>query len=341
MQTNWTDLPLPVFFTMIKKWRLLLTILISIQAIAWAQPVTHHTLVAPSASIPAEPLDSTQIVRNHFIKDSLKLVSDSLAWVWIKPPDKNRPNIFLDSLVQVYKVHQLNFKEWGKSFLKKTVDPLTGKYRLQREQWIIGIIFLLIVLFALIKNAFSKQLMDIIYLFFFNRSLLKTKEDNLFNSWVFLFLYLLFGFTFGMYFYLVIEQLNIVHTYVGVQWFLILSGLVLGFFAVKIISLQLVGFIFGIQKPVKEHIATLCLFFSNITMLYIPVIIALSLLPQNVAKIGSHISLILLGSIFVLQCFRAFFRILFGYQFSIIYLFIYLCILELCPLIILIKVFTF
>jgi len=286
-------------------------------------------------------LDSLELAHNEFIKDSLKLVNDSLALVWIKPPPANRPNPFLDSLVNIYKIKNLNFEVWSKSFSKKEIKVLEGKPRVQRERWVLVVIFCLIIFLGLIKNIFAKDLNEIVHLFYTNRSLFKTKEDSLFNSWIFLFLYILFGLTFGIYFYLTGEYIQIPYARSDFQLFLMLSLVMVSSFAGKVIILRIVGFIFDIQKPIKEHIATLYLFFSNSTLIFLPIVVALSLLPHDLAKVYSHISLVLLISIFVFQCFRAFFRILFGYQLSIIYLFIYLCVLEVCPLIILIKVFKF
>ena len=335
---------------MAKKWYFFLVILLSVHTITWADkraptsgnlmlhespPIIHHKL---------DPyqLDSIALAHRKHIQDSLKVIGDSLALIWIKKPNLNRPNPFLDSLISVYKVENLNFSAWGNKFPKKQTQPIEGRIRPQRELWIIGVIFVLVIFFALIKVIFSKHLHEMILLFYNNKSLLRKKrDDNLFNSWAFLFLYILFGLTSGMYLYLSEKYISIQYSNKGFQWFLLLSALVMGIFTAKMLVLRLVGFLFDIQKPIKEHIATLYLFFSNSALILLPVILSLSLLPHSFIKTYSYATIILLILILAFQLFRAFFRILFGYQFSIIYLFIYICVLEICPLIIFIKVFRF
>ena len=54
------------------------------------------------------------------VKDSLKAVGDSLSMVWLKRPDPNRPNQFLDSLIEIYSIKDLNFQAWSKRFPKKS-----------------------------------------------------------------------------------------------------------------------------------------------------------------------------------------------------------------------------
>ena len=328
---------------MIKKWHLLLIILLSLHTISWSYSPQSDELDQPHAiqNINIHQQDSINRARHAFVQDSLKHVKDSIARVWIKLPSSKRTNIFLDSLANVYEVKNLNFEAWGKQFPPKKAQSLEGQYRLKREQWIIGLIFLTIILFGIIKNAFAKHLTEIVFLFYSNRSFFRVKEDSLFNAWVFLFLYLLFGITFGLYSYLATDYLHISHPETGFRWFLMLSAAALGLFAAKIIALQLLGFIFGLQKLIKEHVAALFILLSNITFLFIPIVVILSLLPSSLAKTGVQVSLFLLACVFIFQGLRAFFRILFGHQFSIIYLFIYLCVLELCPLIILIKIFRF
>ncbi len=287
--------------------------------------------------------DSIAWAQKKYLKDSLKMLEDSLSLLWVKRPNPNRSNLFVDSLIKQYQVENFNFQAWGKRFSKShTFRIIEGKIRPKRKIWVIGTIFALVVFFALIRVIFSKQLSEVIHLFYSNRSLLrKNKDDNLFNSWVFLFLYILFGLTFGMYIYLFGNAVNNEFLDKGFQWFLVSSGIVMGLFTTKVLLLRLLGFLFDIYRPIKEHIATLYLFFANIAIIFLPIVVSLSLLPYSLVKIGSYATLILLILLFVFQLFRAFFRILFGYQFSIAYLFIYLCVLEICPVIVLIKVLGF
>lgn len=337
---------------MAKKWCLFFVILLNLHTTVWAKepiiteedPLQHETPPAITIHHRSYPyqLDSIALARQKHIKDSLSMIGDSLSLAWVKRPDPNRPNPFLDSLVNIYKIENFDFNTWSKRLKKKQGQSIEGRIRPQRELWVIGVIFVLTIFFTLINAVFSKHIYEVVTLFYSNKSLLKkNREDNLFNSWVFLFLYILFGLTTGMYLYLSEKHISIQYANRGFQWFLLLSLLVTGIFTAKVLILRIVGFLFDIQKAVKEHIAALYLFFSNTALILLPIIVSLSLLPHSLIKVYNYTTIILFGLIFGFQLFRAFFRILFGYQFSIIYLFIYICVLEICPLIIFIKVFRF
>lgn len=305
-----------------------------------------ETVTRPASStISLQQPDSLIRLQLQLQRDSIRALEDILTIGWLKLPDPNRPNLFLDSLVKLHTLEGMQLEAWAKRFPKANAAlkrNLEGRVRPKRELWVIGTIFGLVVFFALIRIVFAKHLSEVMLLFYSNRSLLKkNKDDNLFNSWVFLFLYILFGLTLGMYIYLFGNAVNNQFADKGFQWFLALSGIVLGLFMAKILLLRLLAFLFDIHRPINEHIATLYLFFSNIAIIFLPIVVVLSLISFSLVKYLSYLTLFLLVLLFVFQLIRAFFRILFGYQFSIAYLFIYLCVLEICPIIILIKVLGF
>ena len=117
------------------------------------------------------------------VKDSLKAIGDSLSIVWIKALDPNRPNLFIDSLIELYRVRDINFTAWVKQFPKKVNRYDTGTQRSKGETWVPAFIIFLLLFFAVLKNAFSKELGTIIQSFYSNRVLAQiNKEDTFFNS---------------------------------------------------------------------------------------------------------------------------------------------------------------
>lgn len=276
------------------------------------------------------------------VKDSLKAVGDSLSMLWIKPPDPNRPNQFLDSLIDLYSVKDLNFQQWINKFPKKVQRYDEGKARPKGELWIIAFVFVLLFCFAVLKNAFSKELSAIIQAFFSNRVLgLINKEEKFFNSWPFIFLYLLFGFTIGMYLYQCGKYFQLSYGYTGFNLFMHLSVVVIALFTAKILVLRILGFLFNAGKIVKEYISILILSYFSAALLFLPIVIAFCLTPARFAPIYIYMSLILLASIFLFQYLRAASNILSSYRFPIMYFIFYLCALEICPLLILIKALRF
>jgi len=283
-------------------------------------------------------VDSVALAQRKNYRDSIKLIQDSLSTVWIKAPDPDRPNRFLDSLISLYKVENLDFRSWAVKFQKKFFRYDEGSPRPYRETWVIVVVLFLVLFFALIRFFFPAELNTIVYAFYSNQALSKiNKEDTLFSSWPFVFLYLLFGLITGLYLYLSGKYLEITYPAEGFELFIYLSAVVIGLFTMKIIVLRIVGFLFDVNRLVREYVSVLYLSYFNAAILFLPVVIAFSLTSYRFAVIYSYIGVAMLVIIFLLQFLRAGANILSNYKFPKVYLIIYLCALEFCPLIILFK----
>ena len=283
-------------------------------------------------------LDSVAFVKKQNYRDSINSIKDSLSIVWIKAPDPDRPNRFLDSLVSLYKVENLDFSSWAAKFQKKSERYNEGRPIPYRETWVIVVVLFLVLFFALIRFFFPAELNTIVYAFYSNQALSKiNKEDTLFSSWPFVFLYLLFGLITGLYLYLSGKYLEISYPAEGFKLFIYLSAIVVGLFTMKIIVLRIVGFLFDVNRLVREYVSVLYLSYFNAAILFLPVVIAFSLTSYRFAVIYSYVGIAMLVIIFLLQFLRAGANILSNYKFPKVYLIIYLCALEFCPLIILFK----
>jgi hypothetical protein len=283
-------------------------------------------------------LDSASIVQNKNYKDSINALRDSLSTIWIKAPLPGRPNLFLDSLISLYTVENFDFGSWAKKNQRKPVLYDKGSLRPFRETWVIVVVLFLVLFFSLIRFFFPADLYTIIHGFYSNQTLGKiNKEDSLFSSWPFVFLYLLFGLITGLYLYLSGKFLGISYQLEGFKLFLYLSFVVVGLFTGKIIVLRVLGFLFDVKRLVREYVSVLYLSYFNAAILFLPVVIAFSLTSYRFAVIYSYIGIAMLLVIFVLQFLRAGANILSNYKFPKVYLIIYLCALEFCPLIILFK----
>ena len=316
-----------------------------LQGSVWAQSDTltdKPTVTVPDPAYRRDAIDSAEFKFNQLRLDSIKKIGDSLSMVWIAAPDPNRPNRFLDSVIDLYKVENFDFAAWAKKFPQKSTRFNEGKIRLKGETWVLVVIIVLVLFFVILKNAFSKELASIVESFYSDRTLSQiNKEDNLFSSWPFLFLYLLFGLTMGMFLYLSGRYFQLEYEYKGFEWFLILSAFIIGLFTLKIIVLRVLGFFFGIQKLVKEYVTILYLSYFNAALIFLPLVIAYSLTPQRYAGVYTYLAILFIMVVFAMQFLRAGKNVLSGSHFSKFYLFIYLCALEICPVIILIKALRF
>ncbi|EOR92725.1 hypothetical protein ADIARSV_4237 [Arcticibacter svalbardensis MN12-7] len=295
-------------------------------------------------SITLQAQVDSAVLEMHSLQDS-SVLSDSVYSLNInsfQAPDPNRANLFKDSLIAVHTVKNLDFVGWAKKFVKNEQQYNKGAPRKKGELWVIAFVFVALILFAILRNMFFNELSAIINAFFSNRVLGQiNKEEKFFNSWPFVFLYLLFGFTIGMFLYQCGKYFQLSYSYSGFQWFLRLSMIVIGLFTLKIILLRLLGFLFDSVKLVKEYISILFLSYFSAALLFLPIVVAFSLTPTRFAPYYIYLSLALILFIAFFQFTRAVSNILTSYKFPKLYLILYLCALEICPILVLIKALRF
>ncbi|PRY53567.1 uncharacterized protein DUF4271 [Arcticibacter pallidicorallinus] len=322
--------------------RLLFVFLISLSAGAVQAQV--DTVAESSAGFKESRINRWRLLQEEKkrVNDSLRHIGDSLSMVWIKKPDPGRENRFRDSLFKANLVTNLDFSEWESRSKKPEQQYDSGKLRKKGELWVIAFVLVSLILFAILRHMFFNELSAIIHAFFSNRVLSQiNKEEKFFNSWPFVFLYLLFGFTIGMFLYQCGKYFQLSYSYSGFQWFLRLSMIVIGVFTLKVILLKFLGFLFDSVKLVKEYISILFLSYFNAALLFLPIVIAFSLTPTRFAPYYIYLSFVLIFFIVFSQFTRAISNILSSYKFPKLYLILYLCALEICPILVLIKALRF
>jgi len=277
--------------------------------------------------------DSAFYARQKFVTDSI------IRHTWILPDSLLSSTLIMDSiLAEVRK--EAHGKPWFSISNKGKKESLykIGHALPKGDVWVLSFIAFLLLVFAILKRYFSRPLFTMIHAFFSNRVLNNLyKEDNLFTSWPFLLLFVQFGFTIGMFFYLVSQYYQISYGVSGFQFFLTISVFIIILYTLKILLLKLLGHIFDIQKPVHEYIILLYISYFNLSLLFIPLVVAFALTSLKYGLNYIIISLFIAGIIFTFQVFRAGINILSHYRFSKVYLFLYFCALEICPILILIK----
>jgi hypothetical protein len=294
------------------------------------------------------PIKTDSIEKSTFFIDSAKINKISIDTITpniFRIPDSLSIRLTADSLTK-----GLRYEIFDLEILIKKYAPLgavtstyqPGKLLPKGESWVMAVIGFLIILFAVLKFTFAKQLMSIMQSFFSNRALVNlNKEDNLFTSWPFLLLFIQFGFIIGMFFYLMAHYRQIDNADKGFQFYLTISILIIGLYVFKIIVLRLLGYLFNVQKPVNEYVSILYLSYFNASLLFMPLVIAFALSPLKYGTFYIAMAGVLLVIIFVFQFIRAGINILSHYRFSKVYLFLYFCTLEICPILILIKAIGF
>ncbi|MCJ8210398.1 DUF4271 domain-containing protein [Mucilaginibacter sp. RS28] len=265
----------------------------------------------------------------------MKRLGDSVAMQYFNKPDSLRPDKFYELMLQTQTYKDYGFLSMPES---KRSKKSAGHYRPTRDPWIIIIIFGLVIYSALLNRAASKDILNVMMSFYSKRILSQvSKEDSLLASWSFVGLFLLFGLTFGLFLYQVTSYYEIFYSISGAQLFISLSVLIIIVFAVKLLLLRFIGFIFDVGKIVSEYITVLYLTYFNIAFVFLPVTVCFSLLAAQYIPYLLFTALGLVVVIFIWQYLRSSLNIISNFRFPKFYLIIYLCALEICPILILIK----
>lgn len=296
------------------------------------------------AQVVPVPDTSSQV---RVLSDSNSVESASIAAIDTLTPNvlKIRDSLtnakWLDSLNNGYGFEVFSLQKLislANNFYEK-IDYQYGNLLPKGDVWVLAIIGFLLVLFAILKNTFGKQLSAVVQSFYSNRALTNlNKEDNLVTSWSFLLLFIQFGFTIGMFFYLTAQYRGLPQVQQGgFSFFIIISVSVIVLYLLKIVCLRFIGFVFDVQKPLHQYISILYLSYFNTSLLFVPIIIAFALSAHKYGSGYVFLGIFALIVIFVFQFLRAAINILSQYRFPKLYLFLYFCTLEICPILILIK----
>ncbi|RZJ90576.1 MAG: DUF4271 domain-containing protein [Chryseobacterium sp.] len=301
-------------------------------------PLSDTSFIATRIYVPWKIRDSAFMAQSKHLTDSIA------AHTWMIPDSLLNKSIIIDSILKA-NVYSRNVNEpWYIIHgLKKKLSPYrTGKALPKGEFWVLSFLGGLLLIFAILRYAFNRQLETIIHAFYSNRILNNlNKEDNLFTSWPFLLLFIQFGFTIGLFLYLVAQYYQVSYGAGGFQFFITISVIIVVLYALKILLLRVIGHVFNVQKPVHEYISILYLSYFNSSLIFIPLVVAFALSPLKYGLYYIVISFILLAIIFAFQFIRAGVNILSHNRFSKVYLFLYFCALEICPILILIKAIGF
>ncbi|RZK43523.1 MAG: DUF4271 domain-containing protein [Pedobacter sp.] len=300
----------------------------------YAQQVKVDSVINPSVMM----VDSTDTVAVYGFR------RDTVAPVLFRALDSLQKVEYADSVKKTFGYPFFDLSDVVKHYRRSDQMPefQQGKPIYREEIWIIACIAFLLILFAILKNAFDKQLAVIVQSFFSNRILGNiNKEDNLFSSWPFILLFLHFGFTIGLFLYLVVSRQGIEFSENGFNLFVTISVGFIILYLLKIFVLRLLGFFFDIEKPVNEYVSILVLTYFNVALLFIPFLIAVALSPPQYGEFYMVVGILLFAIVFAFQLIRAGVTVLSQNRFSKVYLFLYFCTLEICPILILIKAIGF
>ncbi|RZA04061.1 MAG: DUF4271 domain-containing protein [Sphingobacteriaceae bacterium] len=264
-----------------------------------------------------------------------KFVADSIAIQHVKAPDAAIRQQYVNRVLKENLYTGFQFLDIP-SKSKSTVRD--GKHRPERDQWVIVTIIALLIYAALLNITLNKDVKTVFQSFYSKRVLSQAgKEEGYINFWSFVGLFLLFGLTFGLILYQLAAYNNTYYSIAGFRLFISLSVIIIALFAVKFLVLKFLGFIFDINKVVGEYISILYLTYFNVAFVFLPVAICFSLLDAKFIPYLLGVAIFLIVVIITWLYLRSSVNIISNIRFHKFYLIVYLCALEICPILILIK----
>jgi hypothetical protein len=263
-----------------------------------------------------------------------QFMADSIAMFYLMA-DSLRENQFISKIFE----DDLSYYRIPLSAHKKQQTVLkTGLPFTARDQWVIAAIIGLLIYTALLNIFLGDDIKSVLQSFYNKQSFSQTdKEGGLINSWAFIGLFILFSLTCGLVLYQLTAYRNLYYEVSGFQLFITFSVVIGLLFALKFLVLKFIGFIFDINSIVSQYIAILNLTYFNIAFVLLFVSVCFSLLASHFIHLLINFTLGAIVIIFALQYIRNGVSIISNIRFHKFYLFIYLCALEICPILILIK----
>lgn len=272
------------------------------------------------------------------IKQQKRATDSIITSTWVLPDSLLNKSILLDSVEKEYMFPTLNLWAWQQKYKKAESPYRLGNPRPKGSVVFLGVLFLTLVLFAILKFSYAQQFSAIVGGIFTKRGLSNiNKEESFLNSWPYLFLFLLFGLIFGSFLFLVVTHYSLFQAKNTLAFILGASVLVVVLLGIKLIILRFLGFLFNVQKPVNNYISMLYVSYFNVAILFVPLVVAFALAPLTLGVFFIVLGCIVFAAVFLLHFVRFAASTLSVNKFSKVHLFLYFCALEICPILILIK----
>jgi len=255
------------------------------------------------------------------------------TWKFLYSKDSTR-NIFIEEAQVQSSTLKLQIQSESK-------DDLSESTLVARPDWLLGLILFCLVLIAWLKlfyNKFLNHTMQSLLNFQLSAKLLR--DQNIFYKRVALTLNLNFILTGGAFIFLLFGHLNIQpFEFSGVVSYLTYSGLIAGLLLLRLIVSHLVGHVFNKHREFLEYQHQILLIYKNLGIYLIPLVFGIAYIHEDIRIYLIYMGGLLLLAATVLRVIRGF-KILMNKEVLIFYLILYLCTLEILPLLIFYRFFS-
>lgn len=290
---------------------------------------------------------SFSLGQNAYNQDSLVL--DAIPSVEVTVVDSSY-NYLLDSLPTSYYLDSLrsmllvtdnDFVGWINRMnllhADESKELFTPIPKVGRPAWLIVVILLLFSAIGVIRIFFYNNFHTIINGFYDTRVVLQlNKEDNIGTSWPYIFIYIVFTLSLGL-FVSLFQSYYFQHKAIEFLGFLQISVVIALLFLIKIVVIRILGVLFDVERMSREYVVFIYLFYFNSVLLLMPLTLMMIFLPIFYYEFILYFFVIIAVILFLFRFLTTVYNLIGNLQFSIFYLILYLCTLEIAPILILVK----
>ena len=243
----------------------------------------------------------------------------------IIPLKIDRPKSYEQSIFTMHQMQPIGHK----SIEKNTMNPA----------WISGIILLCFFLFAIGQYSYFRRMQQIFKAFFANRLFNQLSRDGgLYREQISIFLFSSFILGLSLFIF------NIYHFYFShpssfttdILFFIKIFFAVLAFYLLKMGLFNFTGILFKATKEASDYTLNIFIFGQIAGVILLPVIVLVTYMHSELVI---YAGLSLLASLYFYRLFRGIIITSSNAKISVYYLFLYLCTLEILPLILISKAF--
>lgn len=249
---------------------------------------------------------------------------------------KNAANSFLQEFYQDYYTNFDQLRIPGSLPEERVVPDLDFRRREVRPAWQLLVLGILVMMAAILARFFRRDLRDLFEGFISNRLINQTiREPGMLNTPAAFMLLLFGGLSIGALLYFIIPPEILLFPYRGPELYFLLSGLTVLVYLARIFLLRTAGFIFGLKEFVNSYLYILYTATGTISFLILFFVLTRLLAPPALAELAIPGMQLIFLLFFVYQYTRGIWYLVNTFQFPKIYLILYLCAFEICPLLIL------
>jgi hypothetical protein len=228
-------------------------------------------------------------------------------------------------------------------FLNHSLAPSAAKpviHYTQYDYFPALVLFIAFALFVLLYVYNRKRLNQIIKAFYLNRAAnqLIREEASIVNRTTVV-LSIIFIVSSSIFIYQLLNYYDIRLPFENTKAIWLIPTTIVGIYFIKIVSIKFFGFVFKLPTEATNYIFTLLLFTNALGLFILPVVVGISFIKQAPVHFFVYSGI---GVIIVFLCTRVIRGIIIGVnslRVSNLYLFFYLCTLEILPILILTKLF--